>query len=65
MPVVLGPNDWDAWLGESTPREELRTLLRPAPLDGLAAYAVSPAVNNVRSEGPELLDPLSRWSDGL
>lgn len=65
MPVVLDPNDWDAWLGESTPRAEIRVMLRPAPLDGLAAYAVSPAVNNVRSEGPELLDPLSRWSDGL
>jgi hypothetical protein len=28
-------------------------------------YAVSPAVNNVRSQGPELLAPLSRWrADG-
>jgi hypothetical protein len=28
-------------------------------------YAVSPAVNNVRSQGAELLAPLSRWrSDG-
>jgi hypothetical protein len=25
-------------------------------------YAVSPAVNNVRSQGVELLLPLSRWS---
>ncbi len=24
----------------------------------------SPAVNNGRNEGPELLAPLSRWSDG-
>lgn len=65
MPVVLDPSDWDAWLAEATSREELRALLRPAPVDGLDAYAVSPAVNNVRSEGPELLDPLTRWSDGL
>jgi len=65
MPVVLDPADWDAWLGESTPRQKIRALLRPVPLDGLAAYAVSPAVNNVRSEGPELLAPLTRWSDGL
>ena len=40
----------------------LRELLHPAPEDGLEAYPVSPAVNNVRSEGPGLLDPLTRWS---
>ena len=65
MPVVLDPADWDAWLAQATPPEELRSLLRPAPPEPLDAYAVSPAVNNVRNEGPELLAPLSRWSDGL
>jgi putative SOS response-associated peptidase YedK len=65
MPVVLDPTDWDAWLAEGTPAEHLRSLLRPAPVEPLDAYAVSPAVNNVRNEGPELLAPLSRWSDGL
>ena len=65
MPVVLDQSDWDAWLAEGTPAEQLRSLMRPAPAEPLDAYAVSPAVNNVRSEGPELLAPLSRWSDGL
>lgn len=65
MPVVLDPGDWDAWLAEGTPPERLRSLLRPAPEERLHAYAVSPAVNNVRNEGPELLAPLSRWHDGL
>jgi putative SOS response-associated peptidase YedK len=65
MPVVLDPTGWDAWLAQETPAEELRSLLRPAPVEPLDAYAVSPAVNNVRNEGPELLAPLSRWSDGL
>lgn len=65
MPVILDPADWDAWLAEETPPEELRPLLRPAPAEILDAYAVSPAVNNVRNEGPELLNPLTRWSDGL
>jgi len=64
MPVVLDPGDWDAWLAEATPRTELRSMLRPAPADVLDAYAVSPAVNNVRSEGAGLLAPLSRWGDG-
>jgi putative SOS response-associated peptidase YedK len=65
MPVVLDPGDWDAWLNEATPTIDLRRLLRPAPAATLDAYAVSPAVNNVRSEGRELLAPLSRWSDGV
>ena len=65
MPVVLDPADWDAWLADGTPSDQLRSLLRPAPAEPFDAYAVSPAVNNVRNEGPELLAPLSRWSDGL
>jgi putative SOS response-associated peptidase YedK len=65
MPVVLDPTDWEAWLAQETPAEKLRSLLHPAPVEPLDAYAVSPAVNNVRNEGPELLAPLSRWSDGL
>ncbi len=65
MPVVLDPADWDAWLSETTPLTDLRSLLRPAPAESLDAYAVSPAVNNVRNEGAELLAPLSRWSDGV
>lgn len=64
MPVVLDRSDWDAWLAEGTAAAELRGLMRPYPADELAAYAVSPAVNNVRSEGPDLLTPLTRWSDG-
>jgi putative SOS response-associated peptidase YedK len=65
MPVVLDAADWDAWLDEATPPADLRSLLRPAPAEAMDAYAVSPAVNNVRNEGPELLAPLSRWSEGL
>jgi putative SOS response-associated peptidase YedK len=65
MPVVLDSADWDAWLRETTPLTDLRSLLRPAPAESLDAYAVSPAVNNVRNEGAELLAPLSRWSDGV
>lgn len=65
MPVLLDPTDWDAWLAEGTSRELLRALLRPAPAEPLDAYPVLPAVNNVRNEGPELLAPLTRWSDGL
>ena len=65
MPVILDSADWDAWLAEGTPADQLRSLMHPAPVEPLDAYAVSPSVNNVRNDGPELLDPLTRWSDGL
>jgi putative SOS response-associated peptidase YedK len=62
MPIILDPDDWDTWLGEETPAPRLRSLLRPRPADGMVVYPVSPAVNNVRSEGAELLLPLTRWA---
>ena len=62
MPIVLDPDDWDTWLAEGARPAELRPLLRPAPASELELYPVSPAVNNVRSEGAELLLPLTRWA---
>jgi putative SOS response-associated peptidase YedK len=65
MPVILEPNDWQRWLDDTTPIAELRPLLAPAPGDLLEAYAVSPAVNSVRNNGPELLDPITRWTEPI
>ncbi len=65
MPVILEPDDWQPWLDETTPVEALRPLLRPAADGLLEAYAVSPAVNSVRNNGPELLDPLTRWTETI
>ena len=64
MPIVLDPGDWDTWLDEGAKLAELRPLLRPYPAGELLLYPVSPAVNNVRSSGAELLLPLTRWGDG-
>lgn len=61
MPIVLDPGDWDTWLDELAKLAELRALLRPYPARELVLYPVSPAVNNVRSSGAELLLPLTRW----
>jgi putative SOS response-associated peptidase YedK len=33
-------------------------LLRPCPDDWLEAYPVSTRVNNVRNDGPDLIEPL-------
>ncbi len=57
MPVVLGPDAWDEWLDVS--HDDVDGLLLPC--NGFDAYPVSPAVNNVRNDGPSLVEPLPAW----
>ena len=56
MPVVLEPQAWAVWLGESA--EDASDLMRPARDGVLRLWPVSRAVNSVRNNGPELLDRL-------
>ncbi len=59
MPVVLAEEAWDRWLDPALPDlGELQGLLMPAPDDDLEAYPVSRAVNNVRNNGPGLIERL-------
>ena len=57
MPVVVPEASWAAWLDPAS-REpgELRALLEPRDDLALAAYPVPPLVNNVRNNGPELIE---------
>jgi putative SOS response-associated peptidase YedK len=57
MPVVLRPEDWARWL-EPVPHEpsELLALLEPRTDLALAAHAVPRLVNNVRNQGPALIE---------
>jgi putative SOS response-associated peptidase YedK len=57
MPVVVPPDLWARWL-DPTARDpgELRAMLEPRDDVVLAAYRVSPLVNNVRNDGPELIE---------
>jgi putative SOS response-associated peptidase YedK len=63
MPVVVPPEHYDAWLdpdygsGEREP-EALLDLLDVGRDPHLEAYPVSPAVNSVRNNGPELVVPI-------
>lgn len=61
MPVILGTQDLDAWLGTGAEdrfdREAAGALLRPAPEDAVRAVLVGRAVNDIRNDGPELLTP--------
>jgi putative SOS response-associated peptidase YedK len=59
MPVLLPREAWDDWLDPAVDDQEyLLSLLEPAPDDVLDMVAVSTRVNNVRNDGPELLNPV-------
>jgi len=59
MPVVLPPDAWDEWLDpENQDVSRLQKLLVPAPAKEFEAYEISTLVNNVRHEGPELIEPI-------
>ncbi|MDZ7578263.1 MAG: SOS response-associated peptidase [Candidatus Nanopelagicales bacterium] len=57
MPVCLEPDLWDEWLNPAAGPEVLG-VLRPVSPGWLRADPVSSAVNNVRNNGPQLLQPV-------
>jgi len=58
MPVVLEKDAWAAWLDpEEQDVTALRELLVPAARSPLETYPVSTMVNDVRNDGPSLVDP--------
>jgi putative SOS response-associated peptidase YedK len=63
MPVMIPEAAWDRWLDpgrlEGEALAELKGLLVPADEGWLRMYPVSRLVNNVRNEGPELVEPIS------
>jgi putative SOS response-associated peptidase YedK len=59
MPMTVRPENWEAWL--DPPRDQvddIRGLMAPPPPGSLDIYPVSTAVNNVRNNGPELIEPV-------
>ncbi|MEM9580265.1 MAG: SOS response-associated peptidase [Pseudomonadota bacterium] len=56
MPVILRPQDWALWLGESG--KGAATLMQAAPDDLLGWHRVDRVVNSNRASGPELIEPL-------
>lgn len=58
MPVVLPESAWARWLDrDEHDVDALAGLLVPAPDELLGVRPVSTQVNNVRNNGPDLLDP--------
>jgi putative SOS response-associated peptidase YedK len=59
MPVILPKDTWDLWLDPSvTDPVLLQSLLQPVADDALAAFPVSPLVNNVRNNSSQLVLPV-------
>jgi len=57
MPVVLNDEDAATWVLEDLSLEQITHFLRPCPDAWLRLAPASPRVNDVRNQGPELLDP--------
>jgi putative SOS response-associated peptidase YedK len=55
MPVILDERGESAWLDPEASGAELLALL--APTDDLVVTEVSDAVNDVRQDGPALVEP--------
>jgi len=55
-PLLVRADGYDAWLSPEIGETDPRDLLVPATV-GMQADPVSPAVNNVRNNGPQLIEP--------
>ncbi|MDP3968219.1 MAG: SOS response-associated peptidase [Nocardioides sp.] len=59
MPLMVERERWHDWLSPSaTGSDDLLSLLVPAAPGNLEAFPVATTVNNVRNNGPELVEPL-------
>lgn len=59
MPVILDKSHYRRWLNPRTPPRQLRPLAHAYRPEKLLAYPVSPAVNSLGNDTPELIKPLN------
>lgn len=55
MPVIIGPEDWAAWLGEEPPSDPA-ILLKPFSPERMILWPVDRRVGNVNNDDPSLTD---------
>ncbi len=58
MPVLVAPDDRDAWLDREATVERLRRIMAPAPAGTLASHPVSRRVNRPDDDDPSLVEPV-------
>lgn len=62
MPVVIRDDDWDAWLGTDPATSDpgrLLAMLQPTDEVEVRIHPVERFVNDVRRDGPELIEPIT------
>lgn len=60
MPMIIDAASWADWLNPAdVPVCDLRALLRPAVVSDLTTWPVATAVNSVRHNGPQLIEPVT------
>ncbi|MGI9621933.1 MAG: SOS response-associated peptidase [Acidimicrobiales bacterium] len=64
MPILLPPGAWDEWLDpDLRDPDHLEKFLVPAPAELMDFYPVSTEVNNPRTRGEQLIQPVSVAGD--
>ena len=56
-PVILPPEQFDFWLSRDVDEHAAAELIKPAPDGSMEVYEISPAVNKVDNDTPDLLEP--------
>ncbi len=56
-PVILPPEQFGLWLDDRADVRAATALIGPAPDDSMEVYEVSPAVNKVANDSPDLVGP--------
>jgi putative SOS response-associated peptidase YedK len=60
MPVILGPHNWPAWLGEEpADPAQLKAMLAPYPSDEMTCWLVSLRAGNVKNNDASLIEPIA------
>ena len=60
MPVIIEEGDRARWLDpELQDADAVTSLLRPSPAGTLVKHAVAVEVNNVRNDGPQMIEPVT------
>ena len=57
MPVIIHPDNYNAWLDPATRMEQVQDLMQPYPKEDIDFYEVSKRVNNPRNNDSEVLKP--------
>jgi putative SOS response-associated peptidase YedK len=65
LPVIIAPEAFDFWLDcRKVDAETAAALIVPATDDLMEAHEVSPAVNKVANDSPELIEPVTEATRG-